>query len=508
MPCQDAPTSTLFGTLTSYIESVYTSTSEFTVTPMPTFSTVSTATCATGGLSSPWDVLDASLASGSSVQLLPLQVGGEDLAVGTSGQTPGMTMAATRTTSTVRPHATSGGLTRTLTSPQRDKAKNPSRESSTAPDVSRGSHARHHRRRQGSNHERAFDECPFGSWTTLTSIHTIQGRPTPTSTIVVLTTSIPALVTSPTETLYSTCESSYTITAATSLSVSSISTSSFPWNATQDFALSQTTSMSTWSTASISYQSHRKPKPTADVTWVSTSASTLTTTTSSYTTPSPSPAFTHSASLLSDQIPATPSSTLPTPTSPPPLDTAGTPSRSSILPSASSSVSSANDSSSSSGKSAGIAIEGVLALLFLIAFTLFLVRLWTRRTRQRRTNELRSSWFYGGDVAEPEQREEPTPQSRFSAPSLAPSRINRISRAVPAFLALPISHMRASSSRFPSTSKFRHQGQNPASHYNWADKYRMAVTPPISSPRPLPPVKEPDWNPVLTVTAPTESAVS
>jgi hypothetical protein len=56
----------------------------------------------------------------------------------------------------------------------------------------------------------------------------------------------------------------------------------------------------------------------------------------------------------------------------------------------------------SRGKSTGAAIGGVFALLAAIALVLFLIRCYKRRKRVDRTQEIRSSWFYGGDVTEPE----------------------------------------------------------------------------------------------------------
>jgi hypothetical protein len=56
----------------------------------------------------------------------------------------------------------------------------------------------------------------------------------------------------------------------------------------------------------------------------------------------------------------------------------------------------------SKGKSTGAAIGGVFALLAAIALVLFLIRCYKRRKRVDRTQEIRSSWFYGGDVTEPE----------------------------------------------------------------------------------------------------------
>ena len=37
----------------------------------------------------------------------------------------------------------------------------------------------------------------------------------------------------------------------------------------------------------------------------------------------------------------------------------------------------------------------------LVALLLFCIRMVLKRRRVRRTSELRSSWFYGGDVDEP-----------------------------------------------------------------------------------------------------------
>ena len=75
-------------------------------------------------------------------------------------------------------------------------------------------------------------------------------------------------------------------------------------------------------------------------------------------------------------------------------------------------------------------------------------------------------------------------QSRFSAPSLMSRQSARLSRAVPAFLALPISHMRTGSGRFPnvfhdirkSFSGTKEDKGVPA----WAEKYDFPPDPPSS----------------------------
>ncbi|KAK8869913.1 hypothetical protein IAR55_000481 [Kwoniella newhampshirensis] len=123
-----------------------------------------------------------------------------------------------------------------------------------------------------------------------------------------------------------------------------------------------------------------------------------------------------------------------------------------------SSATSANDYSSpyNKGGATRAAIGGVIGLTALIAAALLVVRWWKRRGRAQRTRELRSSWFYAGGVREgsvhldrgsglnftrQEKTSSPTPQSRFSAPSL----ISRHSLALPTFLSRPLSHLRQAS---------------------------------------------------------------
>lgn len=156
----------------------------------------------------------------------------------------------------------------------------------------------------------------------------------------------------------------------------------------------------------------------------------------------------------------------------------------------SSSAISSTPSSASSHQSkavtVGTTIDGVFGLFALLALFLFVVRWWKKRQRIQRTKELRSSWFYGGDVREPDMgiRSEKDqseysfsnsgPQSRFSAPSL----LSRQSLAVPTFFGRPVSHMRQESGRFPPILSFKHvrnsffsrrEGPN---NRTWADKYK------------------------------------
>ncbi|OXB39121.1 hypothetical protein J007_01090 [Cryptococcus neoformans] len=67
-----------------------------------------------------------------------------------------------------------------------------------------------------------------------------------------------------------------------------------------------------------------------------------------------------------------------------------------------SSTPSSTSSHHSKAVSAGAAIGGVFGLFALLALFLFIIRWWKRRQRIQRTNQLRSSWFYGGDVPEPD----------------------------------------------------------------------------------------------------------
>lgn len=154
-----------------------------------------------------------------------------------------------------------------------------------------------------------------------------------------------------------------------------------------------------------------------------------------------------------------------------------------------SSTPSSTSSHHSKAVSAGAAIGGVFGLFALLALFLFIIRWWKRRQRIQRTNELRSSWFYGGDVPEPDmgiddekdRSEYPFsnagPQSRFSAPSL----LSRQSLAVSMPLGRPTSHMRQGSGRFMSILSFKRLrnsffSRSEGSHKQqdnkaWADKY-------------------------------------
>lgn len=60
-------------------------------------------------------------------------------------------------------------------------------------------------------------------------------------------------------------------------------------------------------------------------------------------------------------------------------------------------------SSTSEGVSAGAAIGGIVGLLSLLGGILMMVRWYKRRKRKHKTEHLRSSWFYGGDAALPDQ---------------------------------------------------------------------------------------------------------
>ncbi|WWD15813.1 hypothetical protein CI109_100237 [Kwoniella shandongensis] len=173
---------------------------------------------------------------------------------------------------------------------------------------------------------------------------------------------------------------------------------------------------------------------------------------------------------------------------------------------------SAADSSSHYNKavSTGAAIGGVVGLFALLAGVLFMTRWWKRRTRVKRTNELRSSWFYGGDVREDPDSDDRSiansrtiqriasqpPQSRFSAPSMT----SRQSLALPSFL----THLRRSSSsstfsgglpslknigksffssgwNAPDESSLRYQKRHNGGSPAWAEKYPDAQPIPIAA---------------------------
>ena len=64
-----------------------------------------------------------------------------------------------------------------------------------------------------------------------------------------------------------------------------------------------------------------------------------------------------------------------------------------------------DSSSSNKGVSAGAAVGGVVGLLLALGGALMSVRFWLKRKRGKRLRIMRSSWFYGGDVAEPDDDE-------------------------------------------------------------------------------------------------------
>ncbi|ORY32244.1 hypothetical protein BCR39DRAFT_586986 [Naematelia encephala] len=104
------------------------------------------------------------------------------------------------------------------------------------------------------------------------------------------------------------------------------------------------------------------------------------------------------------------------------------------------------------GKTAGAVIGGLIGVCLLIGLVLFGVRTYLKRKRQHRTHELRSSWFYGGDVLGPNDdggektyTSRPGQVPRSSAPSHTSRASSRLSRVMPAFLG----HARHASGRFP-----------------------------------------------------------
>lgn len=114
---------------------------------------------------------------------------------------------------------------------------------------------------------------------------------------------------------------------------------------------------------------------------------------------------TSSVVQVSSSLPSSPPSTLPASTSSPLiLSTAAVPTSTS---NATATTSSDNTSHATSrGVQAGAVIGGLAGLVALIALILFAVRTWKVYRQQQRTEVLRSSWFYGGDVAEPEEPEQ------------------------------------------------------------------------------------------------------
>lgn len=69
---------------------------------------------------------------------------------------------------------------------------------------------------------------------------------------------------------------------------------------------------------------------------------------------------------------------------------------------------------SNKGVSAGAAIGGIAGLILLIAGILFIVRYVMMKKRQNRTRMMRSSWFYGGDVAEPSDQDDQSEKRQSS----------------------------------------------------------------------------------------------
>jgi hypothetical protein len=79
----------------------------------------------------------------------------------------------------------------------------------------------------------------------------------------------------------------------------------------------------------------------------------------------------------------------------------------------------------SRGVQAGAIIGGLAGLVALIALILFAVRTWKVYRQKQRTEVLRSSWFYGGDVAEPEPEYE-EPEQEVSGVWQAPLCVSRV----------------------------------------------------------------------------------
>ncbi|WVO12794.1 hypothetical protein L204_100402 [Cryptococcus depauperatus] len=196
----------------------------------------------------------------------------------------------------------------------------------------------------------------------------------------------------------------------------------------------------------------------------------------------------------------------PTPTSSQTIHSSTTPPLSTTMNATTASVSSpvplesASESHPNKAVSTGAAVGGVIGLFAFLALCLFIMRWWKKRNRVQKTEAIRSSWFYGGDVreskmevmSEKESRNEypfggQDPQSRFSAPSL----LSRHSLAMPAFIARPITHMRQGSGRFPPILSLKHLRssifnrsdepgayngkKNLESSQAWADKYTFPV---------------------------------
>ncbi|ODO03458.1 hypothetical protein L198_02305 [Cryptococcus wingfieldii CBS 7118] len=369
---------------------------------------------------------------------------------------------------------------------------------STAPSLSLRAHSRRQwRDGDGSGPGETQQTCQT---TTASTIITYSSS-TSWSTTYITSISTKTVVV-PTQTIWGGCESTSSTEWAEPTSSSWADGSAWTYSSSEEGYWVESSSSSEsdewWSSSSSwteawSDSASSIPSTTDDNSFIAAISST-TSTTATLTSHGPT------TISLSTQSPTSTSSTTPTSTISSSAAAVAAASDAATSSTTTASASTAEDNSPHINKSVsiGAAVGGVFGLFAFFAMCLYAVRWWKRRGRVQRTAELRSSWFYGGDVRESkmygtnekgfehgdaESQLEPEaqlPQSRFSAPSLISH------SAIPALLRQPISHIRQGSGRFPPILSLKHLrlGWNPdqtARKENgngtgtWVDKY---TTPP------------------------------